>query len=54
VGELQDLADRLDPELLFVGVDVANYGFGRSSSAAKKADADFNMGRLNRSTQRTL
>ena len=42
-ANLQDPADWLDPELLFVGVDVANYGFGRSSSAAKKAEADFKI-----------
>jgi hypothetical protein len=35
-GELQDPADRLDPELLAVRFDVEDYLAGRSSSAAKK------------------
>src|SRR5690606_33234032 len=39
-GDLQLLADRLDPELEAVGVDELHYLVdGRSSSAAKKADA---------------
>ena len=53
-GELQDPADRLDPELLAVCRDVADYLAGRSSSAAKKADADFKMGGIHRSAQRAL
>ena len=50
-GELQDPADRLDPELLAVCRDVADYLAGRSSSAAKKADADFKMAFARRSSR---
>lgn len=39
-GDLQHPVDRLDPELLPVGLDVVDdHLCGRSSSAAKKADA---------------
>jgi hypothetical protein len=41
---VQHFADRLDPELLPVDVDVGDYLVcGRSSSAAKKTDADFRI-----------
>ena len=40
----QHATDRLDPELLLVVGDVVDqYRGGRSSSAAKKADADFKI-----------
>jgi len=42
-GELQNSIDRLDPELLYVSVDGADYGFGRWGSAAEKAEADMTM-----------
>ena len=43
-GDLQLFADRLDAELPTVLVDVADYLWdGRSSSAAKKAEADFRI-----------
>jgi hypothetical protein len=43
-GDLQLLADRLDPVLLPVSVDeLDNHRCGRSSSAAKKADALFKI-----------
>src|SRR3954449_12809720 len=51
-GDLQLLADRLDPELVFVFVDVADgQREGRSSSAAKKADALFRMAFARRSSR---
>jgi hypothetical protein len=41
---LQGVADRLDAELLFVLIDVGDLQrSGRSSSAAKKAEADFKI-----------
>ena len=44
VGNIQHRADRLDPELVLVSVDVVDdYRCGRSSSAAKKAEADFRI-----------
>jgi hypothetical protein len=43
-GELQGLADRLDPEPLPVSVDERSYfGCRRSSSAPKKIAADFHL-----------
>src|SRR3954469_18195521 len=51
-GNLQLRADRLDPELVFVFVDVADgQREGRSSSAAKKADALFRMAFARRSSR---
>jgi hypothetical protein len=51
-GNLQDLADRLDPERRLVRVDVGDYLVrGRSSSAAKKADADFRISLARRSSR---
>jgi hypothetical protein len=48
----QDSADRLDPEMLPVGVDVADQRCeGRSSSAAKKADAVFKIAFARRSSR---
>ena len=50
VGE--DPADRLDPEPLLVVVDVgAQRRNGRSSSAAKKADADLRISFARRSSR---
>jgi len=44
-GDLQVLADRLDPELVLVVVDeLHDHRCGRSSSAAKQADADLKIG----------
>jgi hypothetical protein len=43
-GDRQLSADRLDPELVFVQVDIGDHLVkGRSSSAAKKADALFRI-----------
>ncbi|MET9658384.1 hypothetical protein, partial [Streptomyces sp. NPDC006510] len=40
----EDVADRLDAERLLVLVDAGDlHRSGRSSSAAKKAEADFNI-----------
>ena len=40
----QDTADELDPELIAMGIDVGDHFVaGRSSSAAKNADADFKI-----------
>src|SRR5690606_22377964 len=51
-GGLQHLADRLDPEFLPVQVDVGHYLVcGRSSSAAKKADADLRIALARRSSR---
>ena len=51
-GDLQDLADRLDPEDVTVSVDVARHRFaGRSSSAAKKAEADLRISLARRSSR---
>lgn len=47
----QDLADRLDPETVPVGVDeIDQYLPGRSSSAAKKAEAAFKISFARRSS----
>ncbi|GAA4544036.1 hypothetical protein GCM10023175_21520 [Pseudonocardia xishanensis] len=44
--------DRLDPEPVLVGLDVVeDYLLGRSSSAAKKADADLRMAFARRSSE---
>lgn len=43
-GDLQRAADRLDPEFMLVLIDELGHLLdGRSSSAAKKADADFKI-----------
>jgi hypothetical protein len=48
----QDPADQLDPELLPVIVDVVDQrGEGRSSSAAKKAEAVFRIAFARRSSR---
>lgn len=49
---LQGLADRLDPEVLAVLLDIGAHFVRRgSSSAAKKADADFRMSLARRSSR---
>lgn len=51
-GDLQGVADRLDPELVLVCIDVVDYLVcGRSSSAAKKAEADFRIMLARRSSR---
>jgi hypothetical protein len=51
-GDLQHPADRLDPELVLVGVDVAGHlGRRPSSSAAKKADALLRISLARRSSR---
>jgi hypothetical protein len=51
----QGAADELDPELIAIGIDVGDHlVVGRSSSAAKNADAVFRIGGFNRWSQRVL
>lgn len=51
-GHLQHLADGLDPELVAVTVDVGHHHLcGRSSSAAKKAGADFKIALARRNSR---
>ena len=51
-GELQSVADRLDPELLSLLFDEVDYFCGRrSSSAPKKAAADFKISLARRSSR---
>ena len=51
-GDLQGLADRLDPEPLPVSVDERSYfGCRRSSSAPKKIAADFSISFARRSSR---
>ena len=51
-GILEHGADRLDPEPFLVPVDIVDdYRRGRSSSAAKKADADFKISFARRSSR---
>ena len=51
-GELQNIADRLDPVVGLIGVDeLDDQRCGRSSSAAKKADADLRIELARRSSR---
>ena len=51
-GDRQLRADRLDPEVFAAGVDEGHHHLcGRSSSAAKKADADFKIAFARRSSR---
>jgi len=51
-GDRQQLADRLDPEPVPVGVDEGDHMLGRrSSSAPKKAAADFRISLARRSSR---
>src|SRR6266545_2752911 len=51
-GDRQQLADRLDPEPVLVGVDVGDHLLGRrSSSAAKKAEALLRISLARRSSR---
>src|SRR5690606_28754230 len=51
-SDLQDSADRLDSELVTMAVDVIDDHFdGRSSSAAKKAEADLRIAFARRSSR---
>src|SRR5690606_36255584 len=51
-GYLQHVADGLDPQLVPVGVDERHHHFcGRSSSAAKKAEARFKISLARRNSR---